>query len=68
MGAHPEGMKYRPLSNDNGGHWAVFWEVEDLQQLPKEQRIASASLTGFGKKKPYGHAFRPEGPLLIEHP
>jgi hypothetical protein len=66
-------MKYRPLStckypNDNIGHWVVFWEVEDLQPLSKEQRLVLASLTGFGKKKPYGHAFPPEGPLLIEHP
>jgi hypothetical protein len=73
MGAHPDGMKYRPLStgkypNDNSGHWAVFWEIEDLRPLPKERRIVLASLTGFGKKKPYGHAFPPEGPLLIEHP
>jgi hypothetical protein len=73
MGAHPDGMKYRPLStgkypNDNSGHWAVFWEVEDLQPLLKEQRISLAQFTGFGKKKPYEHAFPPEGPLLIEHP
>jgi hypothetical protein len=73
MGAHPDGMKYRPAStgkypNDNSGHWAVFWEVEDLERLPKEQRIVLAALTGFGKKKSYGHAFSPEGPLLIEHP
>lgn len=73
MGAHPDGMKYRPAStgkdpNDNSGHWAVFWEVEDLKRLPKEQRIVLAALTGFGKKRSYGHAFSPEGPLLIEHP
>ena len=73
MGAHPDGMKYRPPStgkypNDNSGHWAVFWEVEDLQPLPKEQHISLAQLTGFGEKKAYGHAFPPEGPLLIEHP
>ena len=73
MGAHPEGMKYRPPStgqypSDNSGHWAVFWEVEDLQPLPKDQQTSLGDLTGFGKKKAYGHAFPPEGPLLIEHP
>lgn len=72
-GAHPEGMRYRPLStmshpHDNSGHWAVFWEVEDLHLLPEENRISLAVFTGFGKKKPYGHAFPPEGPLLVEHP
>jgi hypothetical protein len=73
MGAHPDGMRYRPEStgkypNDNSGHWAVFWEVEDLQELPKEQHMSLAQFTGFGKPKAYGHAFPPEGPLLIEHP
>ena len=36
MGAHPDGMKYRPAStgkypSDNAGFWPIFWEVEDLQ-------------------------------------
>jgi hypothetical protein len=66
-------MKYRPQSTskygtDNSGHWAVFWEVEDLKALPEEKCMVLSALTGFGKKKPYGHAFPPEGPLLIEHP
>jgi hypothetical protein len=73
MGAHPAGMRYRPPSNgqsasDNSGYWAVFWEVENLQQLPEEKRISLADLTGYGKKKAYGHAFPPEGPIIIEHP
>jgi hypothetical protein len=72
-GAHPAGMRYRPPStgqspSDNKGHWAVFWEVEELQQLPEKERISLADLTGFGQKKTYGHAFPPEGPILIEHP
>ena len=73
MGAHPAGMKYRPPStenypNDNSGYWAVFWEVEDLHRLRQDQYMSLAQLTGFGNKKPYGHAFPPEGPLLIKHP
>jgi hypothetical protein len=72
-GAHPSGMRYRPPSTgvnpaDNLGHWAVFWEVEALQQLPSGRRIRLSDLTGFGKKKAYGPTFVPEGPLLIEHP
>jgi hypothetical protein len=72
-GAHPNGMKYRPAStanypNDNSGHWAVFWEIEDLRPLLPEEGITLASFTPFDGKKPYGHAFPPEGPLLIEHP
>jgi len=72
-GAHPAGMRYRPCStatnpSDNQGHWAIFWEVEDLRSLSNNERLALADLTGFGKKKAYGHGFVPEGPLLIEHP
>ena len=73
LGAHPQGMKFRPSStgkyaNDNSGHWAVFWEVEDLRPVPSSEWCDIAGLTGFGKKKPYGHPFVPEGPLLIECP
>ncbi len=37
-GAHPDGKRYRPTAaaqhpDDNAGHWAVFWEVTDLQLL-----------------------------------
>jgi hypothetical protein len=72
-GAHPDGMPYRPLStgkysNDIGGHWAVFWEVEYLEPVAQPQRLQLAGLAGFGKKMSYGHPFAPEGPLLIEHP
>jgi hypothetical protein len=71
--AHPAGMRYRPPStakypNDNSGHWAVFWEVDDLAELPTHRRIQIAQMTGFGKPKRYGHPFVPEGPILIEHP
>lgn len=72
-GAHPAGMKYRPPStakyaSDNLGHWAAFWEVADLQELLQAERLTVAQFTGFGKKKPYGTNFPPEGPLLVEHP
>jgi hypothetical protein len=61
--------RFRPEStktdtNDS----AVFWLVEDLAFLPPSQRISVAKLTGYDKKKPYGSAFSPEGPMLIEHP
>lgn len=73
MGAHPDGMLYRPESTtkypgDNRGHWAVFWEVENLRRLAKDQRMPLADLTGFEKEKAYGRGFAPRGPLLIEHP
>jgi len=72
-GAHPAGMRYRPPSTgkylaDNEGFWAVFWEVQDLRQLPVGKRIPLADLTGFGKAKLYRSGFVPEGPVIIEHP
>jgi hypothetical protein len=72
-GAHPAGMRYRPLSTaqyakDSAGKWAVFWEVAKLRELPVYERLPLADLTGFGKRRAYGTAFVPEGPLLIEHP
>ena len=68
-GAHPAGMRYRPPTTvtDSSGYWAVFWEVEDLAELPTDGRIHVTGLTGYGKKKPY-RAFIPEGPILIELP
>jgi hypothetical protein len=73
LGAHPDGMKFRPAStakyaNDNSGHWAVFWEVDSLQPIANNERLHVGELTGYGKKNAYGHAFAAEGPLLIEHP
>jgi hypothetical protein len=47
---------------------AVFWIVEDLTLLAHTERMPVSHLTGYGRKKAYGHAFSPEGPLLIEHP
>jgi hypothetical protein len=72
-GAHPDGMRYRPPStasypSDNCGYWAVFWEVEGLHPLPKEEHMSPGVFTGFEKQKRYRHAFPPEGPILIEHP
>ena len=73
LGAHPNGMDYRPKStakylSDNSGYWAVFWELDSLERIPEGERIHVSEFTGHKKKKAYGHAFSPEGPLLIEHP
>ena len=37
-GTHPEEMIFRPSSTakypgDNKGHWAVFWELDELREL-----------------------------------
>lgn len=72
-GAHPEGMRYRPPSTgayvaDNLGHWAIFWEVEHLAELPPERHLRIGDMMGFGKRQQYGNGFAPESPMLIEHP
>ena len=72
-GAHPDGMRFRPpstlkYSSDNIGHWAVFWELESLDELPPKARLKMTDFTGYGKPKRYAQPFVPEGPILIEHP
>jgi len=72
-GAHPAGSKCRPPStfkyaDDNQGYWAIFWEVEDLRELSREDRIAIKTLRGYGRRAAYGKNFVPEGPILIERP
>jgi hypothetical protein len=72
-GAHPAGMRFRPAStgnyaDDNSGHWAIFWEVEQLHELSHEQRIKTMSFQGYEKRKPYKRNFVPEGPTLIQRP
>ncbi len=70
-GAHPDGMIYRPETTtqypaDNAGHWALFWEVVDLAELPEGERVQTGALKGWGKSKLYVKHFRPEGPVLID--
>lgn len=70
-GAHPDGMRYRPLSTekyplDNKGHWLLFWEVADLRKL--DEPILISKLKGAGKVRAYVATFKPEGPILIDNP
>lgn len=70
-GAHPLGMKHRPPTTgqygaDNKGHWAVFWHVKDLIELPHSQRLPISAVQtvkgGWRKDKP------PRGPELVAMP
>lgn len=72
-GTHPNGMKFRPPTtakylDDNIGTWAIFWEVEDLNELSQDHRIWISQLRGLDKKKHFAQDFIPEGPILIECP
>jgi hypothetical protein len=53
-GAHPQGMKHRPptTASDKAGHWAVFWHVTDLRELPPQCRQPIATLRNFKSRKP----------------
>jgi hypothetical protein len=71
-GAHPDGMTFRPPSTakypgDNKGHWAGFWEVEELRQLLPNGRIPTGKFIGFKSGKQYKKNFVPEGPLLVAY-
>ena len=70
-GKHSQRMNHRPpttgqYKSDNRGHWAVFWHVRDLRELPPSQRLPiSAILTikgGWRKSAP------PRGPELVATP
>ncbi|HEY9606599.1 MAG TPA: hypothetical protein V6C85_33630 [Allocoleopsis sp.] len=46
--------------------WAVYWEVQELEQL--KSPIPIASLQGLGQKANCKPRFVPEEPILIEYP
>jgi hypothetical protein len=69
-GRHPYDMLYRPASTakyaaDNAGHWAVFWEVTDLQPLGGAV-IPVNKFFGHGNQKPFASGFLPKGPMIVE--
>lgn len=70
-GGHPLSMKHRPpttgqYASDNIGHWAVFWHVEGLRDLPKERHLRISEIEtvkgGWRKNAP------PRGPELVAVP
>ncbi|SFP37201.1 hypothetical protein SAMN05216330_10719 [Bradyrhizobium sp. Ghvi] len=70
-GKHSMGMTHRPpttgrYTSDNRGHWAVFWHVRDLHELPATQRLPISAIQtvkgGWRKSAP------PRGPELVATP
>jgi hypothetical protein len=70
-GKHSAGMMHRPPTTeqytaDNMGHWAVFWHVRDLIELPAAQRLPISAIQtvkgGWRKNAP------PHGPELVAMP
>lgn len=69
-GAHPDGMRFRPDSTsqsatDNLGHWAIFWEIDQLDKLEGDERIPFTRFCSYGTGKAFKPNFIPEGPLLV---
>ena len=72
FGAHPEGMKFRPPStaehaSDNFGHWAVFWEVQNLREIPMDEIVTIQDIQSRAGTY-YKPSFVPEGPVIIQNP
>jgi hypothetical protein len=72
-GAHPNGMQFRPAStekypSDNKGHWAVFWEVDQLRELSASERLRVSEFESWAGTKPCKSNFIPRGPLLVISP
>lgn len=66
-GRYPGKSIHRPKSTaTDTPNWAVFWEIQELEQLKKP--VAIGSLRAKNKKTNYQARFIPEGPVLIEHP
>jgi len=70
-GRHSTGMTHRPpttgqYEGDNHGHWAVFWHIQSLTELPPAQRLPISSIqtitSGWRKEAP------PRGPELVAPP
>lgn len=70
-GKHPK-PALRPATTVDGEEpdtgWALFWEVTDLVQLSKADRIAITSLTAEGQNKALANGFVPHGPMLVKAP
>lgn len=69
--AHKEGMLHRPpttgaYSTDNSGHWAIFWHVQGLRELPPDKWLPIGKVpkikNGWRKIAP------PRGPELVAVP
>lgn len=67
-GRHPT-PALRPAATVEGDQadsaWAMFWEVSDLVQLSKADRVPITGLTAEGKTKALSTGFVPHGPLLV---
>ena len=74
-GTHPSGMKYRPEStsnqvSDNLGHWATFWHLAGLRQLPADKHLPIGKVPRLrdGIQEAWKDKAIPHGPTLVGFP
>lgn len=66
-GRYPGKAMYRPKSTaTDPPTWAVFWEVQELEQM--KTPIPIGNLRGKNKKTNLQARFIPDGPVVIEYP
>ncbi|MFD2262816.1 hypothetical protein ACFSM5_07945 [Lacibacterium aquatile] len=70
-GKHSKGLTHRPPTtgqnvSDNQGHWAVFWHVSDLYELPVGQRLPISAIQTV--KGGWRKSAAPRGPELVSTP
>ncbi len=68
-GRYPGEKRFRPASAPlDKSTWAVFWEVQNLRELPASEQIPITSFQNLNKKVSSDRRFLPHGPLLVESP
>jgi hypothetical protein len=73
LGGHPAGLNYRPpaaaaCGEDGHGHWAVFYELDQLERLAVAEQMETHEFRGFERRRPFARGFIPQGPLVIRCP
>jgi hypothetical protein len=68
-GRYPGEKRFRPDSASlDKSTWAVFWEVENLSELPISEQTPIAAFHPLNKKASSDRRLLPHGPLLVEYP
>lgn len=68
-GRYPGDKRFRPESSQTDRpDWAVFWEIQNLYELPASAQIPLASFVSASKKSNGDRRSIPHGPMLVKYP
>lgn len=68
-GRYPGDKRFRPESTQSDRpNWAIFWEMENLCELPATERIPIPSFVSASKKITGDRRSLPHGPMLVKYP